>query len=96
MTATIHTLNAKREPSLDALFALVATDLNAVNQVILARMQSDIPLIPELAGHLIAGGGKRMRPMLTLAVWLYKRVKVDTSAVDPALLKRFRALTFTD
>jgi len=30
-------------------------------------MQSDIPLIPELAGHLIPGGGKRMRPMLTLA-----------------------------
>jgi len=30
-------------------------------------MQSRIPLIPELAGHLIAGGGKRMRPMLTLA-----------------------------
>jgi len=30
-------------------------------------MQSQIPLIPELAGHLIAGGGKRMRPMLTLA-----------------------------
>jgi octaprenyl-diphosphate synthase len=46
---------------------LVAADLNHVNQVILARMQSDIALIPELAGHLIAGGGKRMRPMLTLA-----------------------------
>jgi octaprenyl-diphosphate synthase len=30
-------------------------------------MQSEIVLIPELAGHLIAGGGKRMRPMLTLA-----------------------------
>jgi octaprenyl-diphosphate synthase len=30
-------------------------------------MQSEIPLIPALAGHLIAGGGKRMRPMLTLA-----------------------------
>ncbi|HQS95188.1 MAG TPA: polyprenyl synthetase family protein, partial [Novosphingobium sp.] len=29
--------------------------------------QSRIPLIPTLAGHLIAGGGKRMRPMLTLA-----------------------------
>jgi len=41
--------------------------MNAVNSVILARMQSQIPLIPELAGHLIAGGGKRMRPMLTLA-----------------------------
>jgi len=47
--------------------AMVAGDLNQVNSVILARMQSDIPLIPELAGHLIAGGGKRMRPMLTLA-----------------------------
>ncbi|MEZ5710669.1 MAG: polyprenyl synthetase family protein [Blastomonas sp.] len=47
--------------------ALVANDMNCVNSVILERMQSEIPLIPELAGHLIAGGGKRMRPMLTLA-----------------------------
>jgi octaprenyl-diphosphate synthase len=49
------------------MMALVAHDMNLVNAVILDRMQSDIPLIPELAGHLIAGGGKRMRPMLTLA-----------------------------
>lgn len=48
------------------MIALVAGDLNLVNAVILDRMQSQIPLIPELAGHLIAGGGKRMRPMLTL------------------------------
>ncbi len=49
------------------MMSLVADDMNAVNSVILERMQSKIPLIPELAGHLIAGGGKRMRPMLTLA-----------------------------
>jgi octaprenyl-diphosphate synthase len=49
------------------MLSLVAPDLNLVNAVILDRMNSDIPLIPELAGHLIAGGGKRMRPMLTLA-----------------------------
>ena len=49
------------------MMQLVAGDMNLVNAVILARMQSDMPLIPELAGHLIAGGGKRMRPMLTLA-----------------------------
>ena len=30
-------------------------------------MQSPVPLIPQLAGHLIAAGGKRLRPMLTLA-----------------------------
>jgi octaprenyl-diphosphate synthase len=45
---------------------LVASDMNGVNAVILDRMQSKVALIPELAGHLIAGGGKRMRPMLTL------------------------------
>ncbi len=55
------------EPSLDPIMTLTASGMNAVNQVILERMQSEIPLIPALAGHLIAGGGKRMRPMLTLA-----------------------------
>src|SRR3546814_2502851 len=49
------------------MMSLVADNMNAVNSVILERMQSKIPLIPELAGHLIAGGGKRLRPMLTLA-----------------------------
>ena len=67
MTATIHPLKVAREPSLDALLELVAGDMNGVNAVILERMQSKVALIPELAGHLIAGGGKRMRPMLTLA-----------------------------
>ncbi len=68
MSATIHRLDpARPDPSLDPMVKLVAGDMNAVNAVILGRMQSDIPLIPELAGHLIAGGGKRMRPMLTLA-----------------------------
>jgi octaprenyl-diphosphate synthase len=66
MSATIHRLTS-REPSLEPMISLVAPGMNAVNAVILDRMQSDIPLIPELAGHLIAGGGKRMRPMLTLA-----------------------------
>src|SRR6476646_5956136 len=46
--------------------ALVAADMNGVNAAILERMQSKVALIPELAGHRIAGGGKRMRPMLTL------------------------------
>jgi octaprenyl-diphosphate synthase len=65
--ASVIPLRPRRAPTLDPLLQLTAADMNAVNQVILARMQSDVPLIPELAGHLIAGGGKRMRPMLTLA-----------------------------
>ena len=54
-------------PTLTPILSLTATAMNSVNQVILDRMQSEIPLIPALAGHLISGGGKRMRPMLTLA-----------------------------
>ena len=67
MTAKLHALDSRRAPSLEPLITLVAAELNQVNAVILERMQSEISLIPELAGHLIAGGGKRMRPMLTLA-----------------------------
>jgi octaprenyl-diphosphate synthase len=67
MTATVHPLTPRRAPSLEPMMQLVAADLNHVNAVILERMQSEVGLIPELAGHLIAGGGKRMRPMLTLA-----------------------------
>jgi octaprenyl-diphosphate synthase len=67
VTATILPLTTQRSPSLDPLMALVAGDMNGVNAVILERMQSKVALIPELAGHLIGGGGKRMRPMLTLA-----------------------------
>ncbi len=66
MTASIHQLSGHRAPSLEPMLKLVAPEMNKVNAVILDRMQSEIPLIPELAGHLIAGGGKRMRPMLTL------------------------------
>ena len=67
MPATVHPLRVDRQPSLEPLIALVADGMNGVNSVILERMQSKIALIPELAGHLISGGGKRMRPMLTLA-----------------------------
>src|SRR5205085_7198643 len=67
MNATVHPIGAQRTPSLEPMMQLVAADLNHVNAVILERMQSEVALIPELAGHLIAGGGKRMRPMLTLA-----------------------------
>ena len=49
------------------MLALTAAGMNSVNAVILERMQSEIPLIPALAGHLISGGGKRIRPMLTMA-----------------------------
>lgn len=53
--------------ALDKLTALVAADLEKVNQTIVDRMHSPVALIPQLAGHIVAAGGKRLRPLLTLA-----------------------------
>jgi octaprenyl-diphosphate synthase len=53
-------------PTLDSLVVLTSEDLARVNDVILQHMQSPVILIPQLAGHIIAAGGKRLRPMLTL------------------------------
>jgi octaprenyl-diphosphate synthase len=58
---------ARKQASLDPLVGLVQADMDRVNEAILARAQSHVELIPELAGHLINSGGKRIRPMLTLA-----------------------------
>lgn len=55
------------EDALTALVNLVREDLDACNRLIIARMQSPVQLIPQLAAHLIAAGGKRLRPLLTLA-----------------------------
>ncbi|WP_207459358.1 polyprenyl synthetase family protein [Azospirillum sp. SYSU D00513] len=67
--AVVTNLEPKRRKStpLDELTALVADDLSAVNELIVKRMDSSVELIPQLAGYLIAAGGKRLRPVLTLA-----------------------------
>jgi len=57
----------QKQPSLDPLIALTAPDMVKVNEAILARAASHVEVIPELAGHLINSGGKRIRPMLTVA-----------------------------
>tara|TARA_R110000787_G_scaffold16622_66_gene51895 strand:- start:20015 stop:21034 length:1020 start_codon:yes stop_codon:yes gene_type:complete len=51
----------------DQLHGLVAEDLKGVNRLIVQNMQSPVALIPQLAGHIVASGGKRLRPLMTLA-----------------------------
>src|SRR5690349_7293669 len=58
---------APGEDALTALVALLQDDLAACNRTIVARMDSPLALIPQLAAHIVAAGGKRLRPMLTLA-----------------------------
>ncbi len=63
---TAHAANPP-ETAVARLHELLANDLQAVNAEIITRMQSPVALIPQLAAHLIAAGGKRLRPLLTLA-----------------------------
>jgi len=68
--AVIVSLKGKRaedrRSKLDRLGALVDEDLKRVNALIVHHMDSPVALIPQLAGYIIAAGGKRLRPMLTL------------------------------
>lgn len=59
--------SGKKKASLDALLDLVRDDMEGVNSLILSKAGSHVELIPEIARHLISSGGKRLRPMLTIA-----------------------------
>ncbi len=68
--AVVVSLDEKRKgkPSgLDGLLSIAGAELELVNQAIVERMQSQVGLIPQVAGHLVEAGGKRLRPLLTLA-----------------------------
>ena len=68
--AIVFSLDDKRDrgskPTIETLHQLVLGDLTHVNEAILKNMESPVALIPQLAGHIIAAGGKRLRPMLLL------------------------------
>ena len=66
--AVIVPFESPSTASIDQLVALVAADMERVNATILSRTGSEVTMIPEVANHLISSGGKRLRPMLTLAM----------------------------
>src|SRR5690242_17493400 len=53
---------------IDRLVDLVALDMDRVNAAILTRTGSEVAIIPQIATYLINSGGKRLRPMLTVAM----------------------------
>ena len=74
--------------SVEALIRLAAADMGGVDALITARLDSPVPVIPALAEHLIAAGGKRLRPLLTVAA---ARLSGGT---DDACLKLAAAVEF--
>ncbi len=74
--------------SVDALVRLARPDMAKVDALITARLDSPVPVIPALAEHLIAAGGKRLRPLLTVAA---ARI---AGGADDACLKLAAAVEF--
>ncbi|WP_332677844.1 polyprenyl synthetase family protein [Brevundimonas sp.] len=66
----------------EPLVRLAKGDMAAVDALIIARMQSQVPVIPLLADHLVSAGGKRLRPLLTLAA---ARASGATGEIDAAV-----------
>jgi octaprenyl-diphosphate synthase len=66
--AVIVPFESPSAASISRLIELVASDMERVNDTILSRTGSEVTMIPEIANHLIESGGKRLRPMLTLAM----------------------------
>ena len=83
MTQTAAQSQQTTDPSpLEQLQDMLKSDMGEVNRVILENLQSDVVLIPKIARYLIAAGGKRIRPLLTLAS---ARLYGDTSERPYAL-----------
>ena len=68
------------EAALVVLTKLVRDDLELCNRLIVEHMDSPVSLIPQLAAHIVAAGGKRLRPLLTLAAAAYEGVGVGPHA----------------
>ncbi|EJW12276.1 Octaprenyl-diphosphate synthase [Rhodovulum sp. PH10] len=63
--------------TVDTLVNHVSADMERVNAAILSCTGSEVTMIPEVANHLITSGGKRLRPMLTLAMAQLSRYAGD-------------------
>ena len=52
--------------TLEHLYALIGSDMKAVDAVIRGRLHSEVVLVRQVAEYIIGSGGKRMRPALVL------------------------------
>ncbi len=59
--------SADATQAIDHLIAATREGMEAVNRLILSRSESPVDMVPEVANHLLDSGGKRLRPMLTIA-----------------------------
>ncbi len=63
----VEQIEQSQESPLELISSMFASDMSEVDRLILENMQSDVAVIPKLAQYIISAGGKRIRPLLTLA-----------------------------
>jgi octaprenyl-diphosphate synthase len=70
--------------TLDSIRALVRPELTQIDEVVREHLKSSVPLVDQVAGHIIAGGGKRLRPLLVVlagrACGPARRAHIDAAA----------------
>ena len=59
-------IDSKIALQLNDIRSLIASDLSAVDRLIAQRLDSEVPLVRQIANYIIAAGGKRLRPALVL------------------------------
>lgn len=79
--------------SLDAIRSHVKDDMERVNKLILSRLAADIPLIDSLSQHIVASGGKRIRPMLLLLTAKALGYQGDTHILLAAIIEFIHTAT---
>src|SRR3954468_7873122 len=97
MSSKVTPLHNSRAPSrpaesppvtLDEIRAPVKADLASVDAMIRARLKSTVPLVDQIAEHIIGGGGKRLRPLLCVLVGRACRIDNDKH-IDAAVFIEF-------
>ncbi len=77
----VSVAQSRPKGDVEPLVRLAKRDMAAVDALIVERMQSPVPVIPLLAEHLVSAGGKRLRPLLTIAA---ARASGATDEIDSA------------
>ncbi len=65
-TAAFISTTKEKNPSLASMYSIINSDLRLVDDLILNLVKNEIPLITDIVTHIVASGGKRIRPALTL------------------------------
>jgi octaprenyl-diphosphate synthase len=79
--------------TLSEIRALVQPDLRAVDAVIRSRLKSAVPLVDQIAEHIISGGGKRLRPMMVVLAARACRIEGDAHVEAAAFIEFIHTAT---